>query len=68
MAPQYTLIDPVEVQIGANTIRPLWAGAQPGNTGVVAVRFRVPADAAGDTEVRVSVLGAASNTVLLPVE
>jgi uncharacterized protein (TIGR03437 family) len=67
-SPEHNLIDPVTVTFGGVTLQPLWAGAQPGNTGVTGVRFRVPAEAAGDVEVRMSVNGAESNTVLLPVE
>jgi uncharacterized protein (TIGR03437 family) len=66
--PEYNVLDPATVSIGGGTLQPLWAGAQPGNTGVTGVRFRVPAEAAGDVEVRISVNGAESNTVLLPVE
>lgn len=67
-SPVYSLIDPVELVVGSGAARPLWAGAHAGMTGVAAVRFRVPADAAGEVEVRLKIAGAESNTVLLPVE
>jgi uncharacterized protein (TIGR03437 family) len=66
--PRYTLADPIEVRIGDATVRPEWAGAAPGLTGVAAARFRIPADARGTRIALVIVNGVESNAVPIPVE
>ncbi|MCS7316361.1 MAG: hypothetical protein NZ554_12880, partial [Bryobacteraceae bacterium] len=38
------LQDETEVLVGERLLRPLWAGAAPGQAGIVALRLRLPAD------------------------
>ena len=67
-SPRYTLADAAELRLGDATLSPEWAGAAPGFTGLSAVRFRVPSGPAGLRELTVTVNGAGSNIVLLPLE
>jgi uncharacterized protein (TIGR03437 family) len=67
-SPRYTLADAAGIRLGDATLAPEWAGAAPGFTGLVAVRFRVPSAAPGLQELTITVNGAGSNMVLLPLE
>jgi uncharacterized protein (TIGR03437 family) len=67
-SPRYTLADPAELQLGDLTVPPEWAGAAAGFSGLTAVRFRVPEGVQGVRELTVTVNGARSNTVLLPLD
>ena len=67
-SPRYTLADAVELRIAEQTLAPEWAGAAPGFTGVTAVRFRVPEGLQGTVPLSVTINGASSNMVLLPLE
>ncbi len=59
----------VEILAGDTILRPDFAGAAPGMTGVIAVRFTIPADwPSGAVELRVRQDGVESNKVILPVE
>jgi uncharacterized protein (TIGR03437 family) len=60
------LADPVKVLTGGLSLDPVFAGAAPGETGVVLVRFRIP-DAPPSSEFRVTVNGKESNTVTIPL-
>ncbi len=61
------LADPVEILLGGARLAPESAGAAPGEVGVVAVRFRLPEDAAGMLELRIAANHKESNAVLIPV-
>lgn len=64
----YRLQDGVQVMLGENTIDPTFAGGRAGQVGVNAIRFTVPASAAGQTlELRLRVNNRVSNTAALPV-
>jgi uncharacterized protein (TIGR03437 family) len=66
-SPAVALVDPVDVVIAGAPLRPTFAGAAPGLTGMTATRFRVGA-VSGNVEIKVMVNGRESNTVVLPVE
>lgn len=63
----YRLVDPVQITIGDRTIEPTFAGGNGGQVGVNAIRFRIPAGLSGSVEIRISVGGRDSNTVVLPI-
>jgi uncharacterized protein (TIGR03437 family) len=66
--PPLPLSDPVTVTAGGEALEPVFAGAAPGEVGVVAVRFRIPENAVeGALELRVSVNGVETNPVVVPV-
>jgi uncharacterized protein (TIGR03437 family) len=68
-APAYTLAREVQVQAADQSRPAAWAGGVAGRVGIDAVRFKVPDEVpSGLTPVRVSVEGADSNTVILPIE
>jgi uncharacterized protein (TIGR03437 family) len=68
--PATPLADPVEIRLGSVTLTPVAAVSQPGMVGVVGVRFRLTNDVprASTLDLVVASGGAASNTVVLPVE
>ncbi len=66
--PAATLVDPVEVVLGAARLQPVFSGAAPGLTGMTSTRFRVASDASGMLELKVVVNGKESNTAILPIE
>lgn len=66
--PAASLVDPVEIVVGGARLQPTFAGAAAGLTGMTATRFRVGQSASGAVEVKVTVNGKESNTVILPVE
>jgi uncharacterized protein (TIGR03437 family) len=67
--PPPALADSVTVSAAGQTPKTMWSGAAPGFTGVALTRFRVPEDLPAGTNVplKVSVNGAESNTVMLPL-
>ena len=65
----YRLVDPVTILLGDLTLEPAFAGGRAGQVGVNAIRFTVPAAAAGQTlNLRLRVNGQLSNTTALPVK
>jgi uncharacterized protein (TIGR03437 family) len=67
-APLLTVRAAVQVQVGSEILRPLYAGLAPGFVGLYQVNLQLPASLAPGTHpLRVTAGGAASNTVLLPV-
>jgi uncharacterized protein (TIGR03437 family) len=68
--PPPALADPVQVYLGDVAVTPAWSGAASGYAGLVATRFRITDDVPGSTnvELRVTVNGRSSNTVMLPVQ
>ena len=68
--PQYTLEDPLTLLAGGSAWPTLWSGATAGRVGYDTLRFQVdPAMGQGaNVEIRVSINGVVSNSVLLPVE
>jgi len=65
--PENPTVDSVTVTLGSVAIPSLWAGATPGASGRVSVRFRIPDGTSGTQQLRVSVAGVDSNTIALPV-
>jgi uncharacterized protein (TIGR03437 family) len=64
------LVDPVTIMAGDTPITPAYAGAASGRVGVIAIRFPI-SDAlptATTLQLKVTVNGQDSNTVLLPLE
>ena len=68
--PPPSLADSVTVSTGDQNPVPSWSGAAPGFTGVVSTSFQVPSGLASGTNVplTITVNGASSNTVMLPVQ
>jgi uncharacterized protein (TIGR03437 family) len=66
--PRYDLLETPEIFLAGQNVSPEWAGAAPGYNGLTAVRLRIPVEAGGDLELWVSIAGAESNRVILPVE
>ena len=63
----YSMVDGVTAQVGETSIEAEQAFASPGRCGVDAVRFRLPESVTGTVTLRVSINGADSNTLMLPV-
>jgi uncharacterized protein (TIGR03437 family) len=61
------LADPVAILSGGLSLDPVFAGAAPGEVGVVVVRFRIPDDAIAPMELLATANGVKSNTVVVPV-
>ncbi|MFN3325501.1 MAG: InlB B-repeat-containing protein [Bryobacteraceae bacterium] len=68
-APEYRLIDALEIRIENRVLTPEWAGAEPGYSGIASVKFRVDdrVPAGTELELLVRIHGRESNTVRLPV-
>jgi|SRR5579871_223883 len=67
--PPPALADSVKITAGAHSPATIWAGAAPGYTGLALTKFELPSGSSGPTlPVTISVNGAKSNTVNLPVE
>jgi uncharacterized protein (TIGR03437 family) len=67
-SPSYSLVDAVTVQAGELAIHAEKAFAAVGRCGVDAVQFRLPGSVTGTVTLRVTINGADSNTLLLPVK
>jgi uncharacterized protein (TIGR03437 family) len=67
-SPSYSLVDAVTVQAGELAIPAERAFAAVGRCGVDAVQFRLPGSVTGTVTLRVTINGADSNTLLLPVQ
>ncbi len=67
---KYTLEDAAVLLMGDQQIEPVWAGAAAGKVGVAIVQLKIDDSIPHDTNVSLilSVNGAESNSVLLPVE
>jgi uncharacterized protein (TIGR03437 family) len=63
-------MDSVTISTADQNPAPSWSGAGPGFTGVVSTSFQVPNGLPSGTAVplTITVNGAASNTVMLPVQ
>lgn len=68
--PPPSLADSVSVSAGGQTPSNVWSGAAPGFTGLTVTKFTVPDGLPSGTmvPVNVSVNGASSNTVMLPLQ
>lgn len=67
--PPFRLVDNAAVQVGDASIPPENAFAAPGKSGIDVVQFRLPDSvASGNLEIRLTVNGQDSNTVVLPVQ
>jgi uncharacterized protein (TIGR03437 family) len=68
--PPPALADSVSISAGNQNPAPIWVGAAPGFAGITLTKFQVPAAMAGGgtVQVTVSVNGASSNTVMLPIQ
>lgn len=68
--PENPILDPVEVKLGSATFAPSWSGAAPGYVGLTSVRFAITDDLPRSATLPMTVVvnGAASNSVLLPLE
>jgi uncharacterized protein (TIGR03437 family) len=68
--PPPALVDSVSVSAGGQTAAPVWTGAAPGFAGITLTTFQIPATMAGGgtVQVTVSVNGATSNAVMLPIQ
>lgn len=66
----YPLVDAVELEFSGKTLQPEFTGAATGRVGVTAVRFLIadPLPEATTVEIKASVNGHESNSVLLPLE
>jgi uncharacterized protein (TIGR03437 family) len=64
----YSIVDSVTVQAGETAINAEKAFAVAGRCGIDAVQFRLDSSVTGTVTLRVTVNGADSNTVLLPVQ
>ena len=67
-SPPYLMADTVSVQVGDSAIVPEKAFAVPGRFGIDAVQFRLNGAPSGNLTLKVTINGADSNTVLLPVQ
>ena len=61
-------MDAVTVQVGQAAIAAEQAFAVPGRCGIDAVQFRLDGSITGTVTLRVTINGADSNTLLLPVQ
>jgi uncharacterized protein (TIGR03437 family) len=68
--PAPALADTVSISLGGQSPTPTWTGAASGFAGVTATQFQIPATMAGSgtVQVSVSVNGATSNAVMLPIQ
>ena len=68
--PPPSLADSVSIIAGDQNPPLIWAGAAPGFSGITITKFRVPTamSGAGTVQVNVSVNGASSNSVVLPIQ
>jgi uncharacterized protein (TIGR03437 family) len=64
----YSIVDAVTVQVGEAAIPAEKAFAVAGRCGIDAVQFRLNGAATGTATLRVTINGADSNTLLLPVQ
>jgi uncharacterized protein (TIGR03437 family) len=67
-SPVYNIVDAVTVQVGQASIAAEQAFAVPGRCAIDAVQFRLDNSVTGTVTLQVTVNGAASNTLLLPVQ
>lgn len=69
-APSYAVTDTVELLAGDLVLTPEWAGAVPGQVGLIGVRLKISDELPGAAtlELKARVNGRDSNTVLLPIE
>jgi uncharacterized protein (TIGR03437 family) len=67
-SPSYSLLDKATVQAGELAIPAEKAFAAVGRCGVDAVQFRLPGSVTGTVTLRVTINGADSNTLMLPVK
>lgn len=69
-SPATPLADSAEIVAGSLRLQPTFTGAAPGFVGVAASKLRITSDLPGasSVEIRISVNGQESNTVLLPIE
>jgi uncharacterized protein (TIGR03437 family) len=67
-SPPYLMVDTAAVQVGDASIVPEKAFAVPGRFGIDAVQFRLNGAPSGNLTLKVTITGADSNTVLLPVQ
>ena len=69
-APPPSLMDSVAISTADQSLVPTWTGAAPGYTGVASTMFQVPNGLPSGAAVplTVTINGAASNTVMLPVQ
>jgi uncharacterized protein (TIGR03437 family) len=67
--PPPALVDSVSIIAGDQNPTTVWVGAAPGFAGITITKFRVPSGMAGSgsVDVAVSVNGASSNSVVLPI-
>jgi uncharacterized protein (TIGR03437 family) len=68
--PPPALTDLVSISAGNQNPSPIWSGAAPGLTGITLTKFQIPAAMAGSGTVplSVSINGANSNAVMLPIQ
>lgn len=68
--PPYLVLDPVQVQVGDDAIQPEKAFAAPGHIGIDVVQFRLDGSAPSSVvaPLLITINGAASNTLLLPIQ
>jgi len=64
------LLEPVQIAIGEQLLKALWAGAATGHVGVTAIRFRIGPELppSGEVQLKMRVHDAETNAILLPVE
>jgi uncharacterized protein (TIGR03437 family) len=67
-SPAYSIVDAVTVQVGQAAIAAEQAFAVAGRCGIDAVQFRLDGSITGTVTLRVTINGADSNTLLLPVQ
>jgi uncharacterized protein (TIGR03437 family) len=67
-SPAYSIVDGVTVQVGEAAIAAEKAFAVVGRCGIDAVQFRLDSSVTGTVTLRVTINGADSNTLLLPVQ
>ncbi|MDQ2948824.1 MAG: hypothetical protein M3Y27_23260, partial [Acidobacteriota bacterium] len=68
--PPPAVADPITLLVGDVVTAPAWSGAAAGYAGLAATRFKITDDMPGSTnmELRVTVNGKISNTVILPMQ
>ena len=67
-SPSYSIVDGVTLQVGELAIAAEKAYAVVGRVGIDAVQFRLDGSVTGSVTLRVTINGADSNTLLLPVQ